>query len=193
MKYQPGKVQVRLHLYTVPTAHKAKTSKIVLQTSSHIRILWVFPSNSYFHRHWASQKISKETFCLGRSPFREQKPWENHQTCTGGSGQNRYTCHCFKKMWHVSFLPPQNVQSFAVFLGPVKPGRNPPLKPVDTTFFFSPKDMEVDGSDAFPFKKRVIVTLHKTNSKRPWKWMVGIRSRFPLGFRPIFRVRLLVC
>ena len=135
MKYQPGKVQVRLHLYTVTTAHKAKTSKIVLQTSSHIRILWVFPSNSYFHRHWASQKISKETFCLGRSPFREQKPWENHQTCTGGSGQNRYTCHCFKKMWHVSFLPPQNVQSFAVFLGPVKPGRNPPLKPVDTTIF----------------------------------------------------------
>ena len=136
MKYQPGKVQVRLHLYTVTTAHKAKTSKIVLQTSSHIRILWVFPSNSYFHRHWASQKISKETFCLGRSPFREQKPWENHQTCTGGSGQNRYTCHCFKKMWHVSFLPPQNVQSFAVFLGPVKPGRNPPLKPVDTTNFY---------------------------------------------------------
>ena len=74
MKYQPGKVQVRLHLYTVTTAHKAKTSKIVPQTSSHTRILWVFPSNSYFHRHWASQKISKETFCLGRSPFREQKP-----------------------------------------------------------------------------------------------------------------------
>ena len=56
MKYQPGKVQVRLHLYTVTTAHKAKTSKIVLQTSSHIRILWVFPSNSYFHRHFFLRK-----------------------------------------------------------------------------------------------------------------------------------------
>ena len=78
---------------------QGETSKIVLQTSSHIPILWVFPSNSYFHRQWASQKISKETFCLGRSLFREQKPWENHQTCTGGSGQDRNTCHCFKKIW----------------------------------------------------------------------------------------------
>ena len=76
MKYQPGKVQVRLHLYTVTTAHKAKTSKIVLQTSSHIRILWVFPSNSYFHRHWASQKISKETFCSGQISFQENKSHE---------------------------------------------------------------------------------------------------------------------
>ncbi len=34
-------------------------------------------------------------------------------------------------------------------------------------------------------------TLPKTNSKSPWKWMVGIRS-FSFGARPIFRGELAV-
>ena len=36
-----------------------------------------------------------------------------------------------------------------------------------------------------------VFTLPETNSFRPWKWMVGIRS-FPIGFRPIFRGEPLV-
>ena len=39
--------------------------------------------------------------------------------------------------------------------------------------------------------QRKAVTLPETNSKSPWKWMVGIRP-FPIGFRPIFRCELLV-
>ena len=35
------------------------------------------------------------------------------------------------------------------------------------------------------------ITLPETNSKSPYKWMVGIRS-FPIGFRPIFRGEPLV-
>ena len=51
--------------------------------------------------------------------------------------------------------------------------------------FFHPTDMEVDGSDAFPFKKGWLLPALKLTA-RPWKWMVGIRISFPLGFRRLF-------
>ena len=43
-----------------------------------------------------------------------------------------------------------------------------------------------------PWHKDPVITLPETNSKSPWKWMVGIRS-FPIGEAgPIFRGKMAV-
>ena len=53
------------------------------------------------------------------------------------------------------------------------------------------KPRHLGGFPPLDMKQNVGYTLPETNSKSPWKWMVGIRS-FPFGFRPIFRGELLV-